>query len=63
MTEYINEKLTQIEYLKKVCFKFTNEQFEIVYIIFYHFYFVYLSDDWLTSKSTILNCIYYILFF
>ncbi|XP_022164638.1 uncharacterized protein LOC111029781 [Myzus persicae] len=27
MTEYTNEKLTRIEYLKKVCFKFANQRF------------------------------------
>jgi len=44
MTEYINEKLTRIEYLKKFCFKFENQRFQIiVFIIFYYLYFVHLT--------------------
>jgi hypothetical protein len=27
MTDYINEKITRIEYIKKVSFKFTNKLF------------------------------------
>jgi hypothetical protein len=45
MTEYINEKITRIENLKKVSFKFANQWFQNVFIIFYYLYFVYLSDD------------------
>jgi hypothetical protein len=38
MTDDINKKITRIEYLKKVRFKFTNQLFSIVFIIFYYLY-------------------------